>query len=85
MLHMKMIRWPFVLLVLPLWGGVCQPSMLAGDPRLEDIRLPEGFRIDIYAEGVKNARAMCWGSKGTLFVGSREEVENARRRGVQGW
>ena len=73
MLHMKMIRWPFVLLVLPLWGGVCQPSMLAGDPRLEDIRLPEGFRIDIYAEGVKNARAMCWGSKGTLFVGSREE------------
>lgn len=73
MLHMKMIRWPFFLLVLPLWGGVCQPSMLAGDPRLEDIRLPEGFRIDIYAEGVKNARAMCWGSKGTLFVGSREE------------
>jgi hypothetical protein len=47
--------------------------LLAGDPRLEDVRLPEAFRIDIYAEGVKNARAMCWGSKGTLFVGSREE------------
>ncbi|MCB0768667.1 MAG: sorbosone dehydrogenase family protein, partial [Flavobacteriales bacterium] len=27
----------------------------------------------IYAKGVTNARAMCWGDKGTLFVGSRGE------------
>jgi len=70
---MKPNAWPLVLLCLPLLGGVCQPTLLAGDPRLQDIRLPEGFHISIYAEGVKNARAMCWGDNGTLFVGSRDE------------
>ncbi len=39
----------------------------------DDIVLPDGFKIEIYADDVKNARAMCWGDEGTLFVGSREE------------
>jgi glucose/arabinose dehydrogenase len=43
------------------------------DPRLSQIRLPAGFSIDIYAEGVENARSMALGSDGTLFVGSRSE------------
>jgi glucose/arabinose dehydrogenase len=29
--------------------------------------------IEVYAEGITNARAMCWGDRGTLFVGSRSE------------
>lgn len=37
---------------------------------LDKIRLPEGFKISVYAE-VPNARSMCWGAKGTLFVGNR--------------
>lgn len=37
------------------------------------IKLPAGFKIDIYAQGVKNARAMTLGPKGTLFVGSFQE------------
>ena len=41
------------------------------DPRLSQITLPAGFHIDIYAEGVDNARSMALGSDGTLFVGSR--------------
>ena len=36
-----------------------------------DIRLPDGFRIEVYAEGVTNARAMALGAKGTVFAGSR--------------
>ncbi len=59
----------FVLLLFN--GSVCLPAKLGGAPELEDIELPEGFTIEIHARDVKNARAMCWGEKGTLFVGSR--------------
>src|SRR5436190_217027 len=38
---------------------------------LEQIKLPPGFKITVYAAGVPNAREMALGSKGTLFVGSR--------------
>jgi glucose/arabinose dehydrogenase len=34
---------------------------------------PPGFVVELYAEGVENARAMAWGEQGTLFVGSREK------------
>jgi glucose/arabinose dehydrogenase len=39
---------------------------------LDTIRLPAGFSISIWAQGVKNARQMAVGSKGTVFVGSRQ-------------
>ncbi|MCB9167962.1 MAG: PQQ-dependent sugar dehydrogenase [Flavobacteriales bacterium] len=48
------------------------PSLRGGAPRLEDVRLPPGFAIQMYADSVENARAMCWGDRGTLFVGSRD-------------
>ena len=70
---MKPSAFWIVLTALPLLSGVCQPTLFAGDVRLQDLKLPEGFHISIYATGVKNARAMCWGAKGTLFVGSRDE------------
>src|SRR5688500_864657 len=38
---------------------------------LDTIKLPPGFAIATYAEGVTNARQMALGAKGTLFVGSR--------------
>lgn len=53
-------------------GSVCVPSMRGGDPELKDIKLPEGFVITVFADQVDNARAMCWGEQGTLFVGSRD-------------
>ena len=37
---------------------------------LKRIKLPPGFKISVYAEGVLAARQMAWGDKGTLFVGS---------------
>ncbi len=43
----------------------------AAELPLERIRLPEGFSISLYAEGVDNARQMALGANGTLFVGSR--------------
>lgn len=38
---------------------------------LESIKLPPGFKIEVYADNVPNARAMTLGSAGTVFVGSR--------------
>lgn len=38
---------------------------------LDRLNLPDGFRIDIYAEGIENARSMALGDDGTLFVGTR--------------
>jgi glucose/arabinose dehydrogenase len=61
------------LLALTLTGSVCVPTVRGGQPDVEGIRLPDGFRMTVFAEGVENARAMCWGDKGTLFVGSRGE------------
>jgi glucose/arabinose dehydrogenase len=39
---------------------------------LETIRLPPGFSIELVAR-VPNARAMAWGTAGTLFVGSARD------------
>ena len=41
--------------------------------RLDLIELPPGFQIEIYADGVKGARQMARGNKGTIFVGSMRE------------
>ncbi|WP_345871133.1 PQQ-dependent sugar dehydrogenase [Shewanella algae] len=40
---------------------------------LKDIRLPQGFEIEVYLDNVANARQMALGSQGTLFIGSRGE------------
>ncbi len=40
---------------------------------LEKITLPPGFKIELYAAGVPNARSLCLGPKGILFVSSRSK------------
>ena len=37
---------------------------------LKKIKLPPGFRIEVYASGLQEPRQMAWGDNGTLFVGS---------------
>ena len=49
-------------------SGVAYPGK---DLHLEQIDLPQGFNIDLYADKVLNARSMVLGSGGTLFVGTR--------------
>jgi glucose/arabinose dehydrogenase len=44
----------------------------ATELRLEEIALPPGFAINVYAR-VPGARSMTLGAKGTLFVGTRAE------------
>ena len=38
---------------------------------LEQIKLPPGFEISVYATGVNNARSMTLSPNGMLFVGTR--------------
>src|ERR1700739_894440 len=37
---------------------------------IKKIKLPDGFKIEVWAPNVLAARQMAWGDKGTLFVGS---------------
>ena len=45
-------------------------EMLSKKYQLNKIKLPPGFKINVFAQ-VPDARSMCWGSKGTLFVGTK--------------
>lgn len=56
-----------------LLASACAQAADKGNIHLDKLNLPEGFKIDVYAEGVPNARHMALGDRGTLFVGSRRE------------
>jgi len=66
------------LLVLLFTFSTCRvnPPMnkpAAGPEKLPLIKLPPGFKIDLYASDVKNVRAITWGADNVLFGGSRDE------------
>jgi glucose/arabinose dehydrogenase len=50
----------------------CAPARERQGIHLNEIHLPPGFAISIYASGVENARSMTLGDQGTLFVGTRK-------------
>jgi len=55
--------------------GACCAQVSASDDfaeKLAQIKLPPGFEIHLYAEGVKNARQLALGDHGTVFAGSRK-------------
>lgn len=56
------------LLILLLVG--CSSSNSSAEVRLEDIKLPAGFDIEIYAE-VPHARSLSMGADGVVFVSTR--------------
>jgi len=49
-------------------AGLASP---ATDKVLQNVRLPAGFQLEVYADNVPAARSLALGSKGTLFVGTR--------------
>jgi glucose/arabinose dehydrogenase len=65
------MRYLLMLVGLAALAGQNQsPVPTAQKLPLDQIRLPPGFQIDVYATGVESARQMALGDKGTLFVGS---------------
>ena len=53
--------------------GVPQPPFAAAPDKLPtpQLKLPQGFKIEVYASGIPNARSLRVGDKGTVFVGNR--------------
>jgi glucose/arabinose dehydrogenase len=52
---------------------IAQPPapMPAAEIPVGKLKVPPGFKVELWASGLNNARAMTWGDKGTLFVSSR--------------
>ena len=48
-------------------------SSYEGDLDLDKLKMPEGFAMDVYIDGIENARSMCLSPEGTLFVGTRSK------------
>ncbi len=64
--------FPFsILLCLACINATEKTGQEPVEPLLKNIKLPPGFEISIYAEGVDNARSICLSPNGTLFVGNR--------------
>ncbi len=73
--------WIFTLCILVLSCNATNPD---GDDtsdseekevniQLDKIQLPDGFKIELFAEKVPNARSMALSPDGTLFVGTRRK------------
>ena len=39
---------------------------------VDKLRVPDGFKVEVWVEGLPGARSMALGSKGTVFVGTRQ-------------
>jgi glucose/arabinose dehydrogenase len=73
----KILLFFFALTLLP-WGcgkiNPPSPKFLSNKKiDLETIKLPPGFKIELYAQDVENARSMDLSPSGTLFVGTRSK------------
>jgi len=47
----------------------------ASELPLDKLKLPAGFKIEVWAEGIPEARSLALGDKGTVFVGNRNLSE----------
>ena len=50
----------------------CAPAAPMAGTRLDLVRLPPGFRIDLWASEIPAARSLTLGDDGVVYVGSRE-------------
>jgi glucose/arabinose dehydrogenase len=68
------LKFNSILIVLFLLFNVtsCQAAGGMRGIHLDRIQLPPGFKIQIYAKDVANARSMVMSPKGILFVGTRQ-------------
>jgi glucose/arabinose dehydrogenase len=56
-----------------LRGVQAPPSPTAPEKlSLTELKLPKGFKLDLYASGIANARSLRLGDKGTVFVSNRQ-------------
>ncbi len=79
-----MLKKILIFLFLLIIAGVCAFTLYPfhgpikllkhdyqGNLPLDNISLPDGFHIEVYYEGIENARSLCLSPQGTVFVGTR--------------
>ena len=49
------------------------PAPYTGELPLDRLNVPAGFAVDVFAEGLANARSMAYAGDGLVFVGTRSE------------
>lgn len=69
---MKKSKLIFVLLAA-FFLCSCLPALPSRGIELDRIKMPAGFKIELYTDGIPNARSMVLGNKGVVFVGTRSE------------
>jgi len=69
----KLLPIAILLGVFIFTGFIIQKTKSQPEVDLNKITLPEGFKIELFAENVKNARTMVRSPKGIIFVGTRGE------------
>jgi glucose/arabinose dehydrogenase len=52
---------------------VSSNTLANGNLPLDKLKLPEGFKINVYASDVEDARSMCLSPSGVLFIGNKEK------------
>lgn len=66
----KYLAWVSSLLLLPTGAALAANN---ATEVLKYLKLPEGFKISIFAEDVPNARTLALGDNGVIYVGTRNE------------
>ena len=67
--------------LVPNAGQPLPTSQADLEKMLANVKLPPGFKIKVWAQGVPQARQMAMGDKGTLFVGTFDKgTRQCRRR-----
>lgn len=70
-MHMNSAVARGVLCLLLALTAAAAGASPATDQVLRNVRLPAGFKLEVYADDVPGARSMALGQRGTLFVGTR--------------
>ena len=67
----RLLQWILILGPVLAFAGCFSNASPTPAANLDQIRLPEGYRISIWADSVDNARSMDVSPSGTVFVGTR--------------
>ncbi len=54
-------------------AAACIAGVAVAAPPVERIKLPPGFKVEVFADKVENARSLALGDNGTVFVGTRSD------------
>lgn len=65
------IQWVLLFTFLSIVGS-CEISQKNGNQIVSKLQLPDGFKAEIFAANVPNARQLALGEHGTVYAGSRE-------------